>query len=236
MSKLKEIFKNGWYPILEDHLHSHSFKELSYNIKSFIDSNIAFSPRTSDVFRAFQECPWDNLHTVILGLDPYPGIVKGKNQYVADGLAFSSRYSDVCPKSLDLIRKAIEVDVFDGLWLDAPINNFDLTHWANQGILLLNTALTYPIGQKSGAHFELWKPFITYVLQEINARKNSVGVILMGKMAQSYKSLFTNESFAIYTCSHPASAAYTGGKWDHSECFRALTGFHKSINNINIKF
>jgi uracil-DNA glycosylase len=182
------------------------------------------------------ECDWDSLHTVILGLDPYPGVIKHKSQFVADGLAFSSRHSDSCPKSLDLIFKAIETDLYDGLWLDVPVTNFDLTKWANQGILLLNSALTFPLGQKSGAHVELWKPFITYVLQEINARKDSVGVILMGKVAQSYRPLFTNSSFAVYQCNHPASAVYTGGKWNHDKCFLALDSFHKTINNIQIKF
>jgi uracil-DNA glycosylase len=198
-------------------------------------SGTRITPRFPDTFRAFKECKWDDLHTVILGQDPYPGIIDNTTP-VADGLAFSSRYSKTCPKSLAQVVRAIDIDIYNSTGYDIG-DDFDLSRWANQGILLLNTALSLPLGHKSGAHVNLWHPFITYVLKTINERKDSVAFILMGRYAKAYKPLLKNETFAIYSCEHPSASVYrTGGKWDHEGVFKAVDSFHKSINNLSISW
>lgn len=190
------------------------------------------TPRFSDTFRAFKECPWDKLNTVILGLDPYPGKIDSTT-FVADGLAFSSKYSTKCPKSLNQILSAIDRDVYKGAGFGLG-ETFDLTKWANQGILLINCALTYPIGQKSGAHINLWYPFITYVLKTINQYKDTVAIALMGREAKAYRPIFTNEGFGIYTCEHPSAANHRGGKWKDEGIFGAISAYQGFINNIKI--
>lgn len=193
------------------------------------------TPRFSETFRAFKECPWHKLHTVLLGQDPYSGKIS-KGVYVADGLAFSSRNSTKCPKSLEHIYRAVDRDIYKGTATHLT-DTFDLTKWANQGILLLNTALSFPIGQKSAAHVNLWHPFITYVLKTINQRKDCIAFGLMGSYAKAYKNLLTNETFAIYDCEHPAAVEYRlGGRWDDEGIFRSIDAFQRTFNNIKINW
>jgi uracil-DNA glycosylase len=237
MSKLNEMFEAGWYKELEEHLKSPSFRQVGQTLHDMAKRRIEIAPKFEDTFRAFKECPWGKLHTVILGQDPYPGKIDPKT-YVADGIAFSSKNSKKIPKSLDYIMKAIDEDIFAGTNFD-ELPNFDLTRWANQGILLLNTALTFPINtdSKSGAHANLWNPFITTVLRTINSRKDSIAFGLMGSYAKAYRQLLTNESFAVYTCEHPAAALYNKkGKWDHEFIFKRIDSFHKFKNNIHIQW
>lgn len=234
MAKLEDLFESGWYKELDDHLHSQAFREIGQTLHNISKSRIPMTPKFEDMFRAFKECSWSSLHTVLIGQDPYPGKVDEKN-YVADGLAFSSRNSKTIPKSLNYIYEALEKD-FEVPYENAE--NFDLTRWAKQGILLLNCALTLPqsVNTKSGAHVLLWSPFITYVLKTINERKDSIAFGLFGNYAKTYRKLLTNDTFAIYECEHPAAAAYRKGKWNHDRIFAAVNEFQKFKNNIHIEW
>lgn len=229
--KLKQMFGDGWYHLLKDYLGSVSFRNIGERLYRMSKDKVEITPRFPDTFRAFKECPLNAFHSVVLGMDPYPGRVPNTVHYVADGLAFSSRNSVTCPKSLQYIFHAIDEDIYGkaGYYPE----NFDLKRWANQGILLLNCALSLPMGEKAGAHIELWSDFITYVLQSINKERSGIGFILMGSYARNYKKLLTNDTFGIYECEHPSRANYTG-KWDHNKVFLGLKGYQKMMNNIDI--
>lgn len=227
------MFEPGWYKQLEDQLHSEGFRDIARYLMKIHKAGVETAPSFNDTFQAFKECSWSNLNTVILGMDPYPGKLK-TNEYVADGLAFSSRYSTTCPKSLSYIFNAVDEDINNKSGYYPK--NYDLARWSEQGILLLNCALSFPLKEKAGAHIELWRPFIEVVLKAINERKDSVAFILMGNYAKAYRRLLTNETFAIYTCEHPSAANYHGGKWRHENVFSAVDGFHKFKNNIKIKW
>lgn len=233
MNKLKEMFGNGWYEALSEYLHSPDFRNVGQTLLKLSKSNIEITPKFKDTFRAFKECPWENLNTVILGMDPYPGKID-TNTYIADGIAFSSRDSKTCPKSLQYIFGAINRDIYGNAGYYTQ--DFNLTRWSEQGILLLNCALSLPIKGSSGEHLELWRLFTTKVLSIINERKSNIGFILMGAHAKVYKKLLTNNSFAVYTCNHPSSANYNGGKWSDESVFKALDGYHRSINDIKINW
>ena len=91
----------------------------------------------------------------------------------------------------------------------------DLRIWANQGVLLINTAFTVEVN-KIGSHYNLWKPFTNYILvTSINIKRYNL--ILMGKKAEEWETLLPD--CKILKCSHPASAAYKGGEWDHNDVF-----------------
>lgn len=111
-----------------------------------------------------------------------------------------------------------------------------MTRWANQGILLLNCALTLPMKSQAGSHIKLWEPFIKEVLLQINKQKDSIVFGMMGAEARKYAGLLSNETFALYTCDHPSRANYMGGKWKHENIFKSISGFHKFKNNIEIKW
>jgi uracil-DNA glycosylase len=233
--KLKNMLGDGWYNQLSPFLNSEKFisigKELSYQSKQLKE----ITPSFTNIFRAFKECSWERIHTVILGMDPYGG--KIGNEYIADGIAFSSRTSKTCPASLNHIIRAIEESILNGESYDLnKYPNYDLTRWSNQGILLINCALSLPLKEKAGTHIPLWTPFITEVLSIINKHKDCIAIGLMGAHAKKYRSLLTNESFAIYESDHPASAVYRGGVWKHNNILSSIDGYHKFKNNIIIKW
>lgn len=230
--KLEKMFERGWYEQLRPFLYSDAFKkigkELVYQSKQLKEITPAFE----NTFRAFKECRWDQVHTVILGQDPYPGKILNNN-YVADGLAFSSRLSQKAPSSLSYIFHAVQEDIKMN---DYQVESYDLKRWASQGILLLNCALSLPL-DKSHNHIMLWQPFIAHVLKIINSRKDSVAFALMGSYAKKYKPLLTNDTFAVYECEHPSAANHRSDRdWHHDQIFYKIDGFQKFKNGIFIKW
>ena len=234
MSKLEEMFRNGWYPILKEHLHSESFRNLGKELKTYSNNRVEITPKFQDTFRAFQECPYSILNTIIIGTDPYPNKVSN-GVYVADGLAFSSRDSKTCPRVLDYILNAIDETIYNGEGYNLT-KSYDLKKWANQGVLLLNSALTLPLNRRTGEHLKIWNPFITYVLRELNLRKDNLGVILIGETAKSFKPLITNLTWGTYECEHPETVSYYGKKWNHENVFKNLNSYHKFLNNLEINW
>lgn len=144
------------------------------------------TPDKKDVFNCFTECPYEKLKVVMIGLDPYPQ--KG----VATGLAFANKEGtkELSP-SLSVLREALFNPHNPSIWptgenVNELKNNFDITlkHWANQGVLLLNAALTTKIGF-SEMHTDLWRPFITTLLTELSLRNPGIVYILYGTIAKN---------------------------------------------------
>jgi len=232
--KLENLFEKEWYEYLSPFLKSQEFIKIGKTLNKLRESGVRCTPDFTNTFRAFKECPWRKLSCVILGLDPYPGVNKD-GTLVADGLAFSSNTAKTCPVSLNKIFEAIDRDIYsvqDNNF--ALTETFDLTKWANQGVLLLNCALSFPLdGSKSGAHVELWQPFIYEVIRLIKEHKDVCSFILMGTEAKKYfKILSQKESFQVVTCVHPAASRYTGGVWQHERVFAQANAY---LNYFNIR-
>ena len=189
---------SGWNLILNPFIDSPSFDNVFNFLESAVSNGQRFTPPFKDVFNAFKECKYDNIKVVIVGQDPYPQLGS------ADGLAFSCSKKGTAEKSLQYINKAIET------------NHVDLRCWANQGVLLINTAFTVEVN-KIGSHYNLWKPFTTHIFSSLNKHKKDTIFILMGKKAEEWETLLPD--CKILKCSHPASAAYKGGEWDHNDVF-----------------
>jgi uracil-DNA glycosylase len=190
--------QSGWDSILNPFVDSPSFEGIFVFLEAAVNHGLRFTPPFKDVFNAFKECSYDNLKVVIVGQDPYPQLGS------ADGLAFSCSKKGKAEKSLQYINKAIDTDYTD------------LRIWANQGVLLINTAFTVEVN-KIGSHYSLWKPFTNYIFANINKHKKDTIFILMGKKAEEWETLLPD--CKILKCSHPASAAYKGGEWDHNDVF-----------------
>jgi uracil-DNA glycosylase len=189
---------SGWDVILNPFVDSKSFDDVFSYLESAVNKGLRFTPPFKDVFNAFKECKYDNVKVVIVGQDPYPQLGS------ADGLAFSCSKKGIAEKSLQYINKAIGTD------------HTDLRYWANQGVLLINTAFTVEVN-KIGSHYNLWKPFTNYIFSNINKHKKNTIFVLMGKKAEEWETLLPD--CKILKCSHPASAAYKGGEWDHNDVF-----------------
>ena len=199
-----------WSTILNPFVDSPSFDNVFNFLESAVSNGQRFTPPFKDVFNAFKECTYDNLKVVIVGQDPYPQLGS------ADGLAFSCSKKSKAEKSLQYILKQTIGDFTNtGRVIYTP-EECDLRRWANQGVLLINTAFTVEVN-KIGSHYNLWKPFTTYLFNNLNKDKKNAIFILMGKKAEEWETLLPD--CKILKCSHPASAAYKGGEWDHNDVF-----------------
>ena len=157
-------------------------------------------PRGSNIFRAFDKCPFDRLKVVIIGQDPYhgPGQANGLCFSVADGIPF--------PPSLQNIYKALHND----LGCDITDNGY-LKKWADQGVLLLNTVLTVRAHQAGSHQGKGWEQFTDAVIQAVNAQDRPIVYMLWGRPAQSKIPMLTNPKHLVLKAPHPSPlSAYRG--------------------------
>lgn len=199
-------FHPSWRDALGDFLYSQYFYELGIALNIERKKFIVY-PEESNIFKAFQITPLNKLKGVILGMDPY-------HDGSADGLCFSNSITKIKSPSLSNIQKELNNDLKSDqiLW--------DLSHWAEQGLFLFNTALTVRAHQ-AGSHTHLWRIFTSMVLQLIDANKDDVIWMLWGKQAQSYQYLIRNPSHGIVSSSHPSPLGAYGGAnpFIGSRCF-----------------
>lgn len=216
----------SWYNRLKHYLETKEFEELGNKI-AVSRKSAAIYPSSSEVFRCFSETPFAEVKVVILGLSPY------FTKNTADGLAFSSKYSiglgKRMPPSLVNIMGAVERDCYKGLLLD---KNPDLTRWAKQGVLLLNTALTTEEGS-ADSHLTLWKNFTKEVLKALSEYNTGIIYCLWGAKAKEFKKYINPKYNYILECSHPASAAYNNCVWECNH-FSEINKILKQNNNEEI--
>jgi uracil-DNA glycosylase len=158
-------------------------------------------PPDADIFNAFTFTKPDNLKVVILGQDPY----HGENQ--AHGLCFSVRKGNKIPPSLRNIYKELASDIPD---FEPPAHG-DLTHWAKQGVLLLNTVLTVEQSQAHSHKNIGWEQFTDAVIATISAKFENVIFLLWGAPAQNKAKLIDVQRHTILSTVHPSPlSAYRG--------------------------
>lgn len=166
----------GWAHFLHDHLKADYMKKIMKTLKHE-RSKTRVHPKSGQVFRAFRKTPLEEVKVVIIGQDPYP-------HDAANGLAFSydGSYQSI-PASLQNIFEEVERD----LGFSGPTHNPDLSRWAEQGVLLLNTVLTVRHGEP-GSHRDIgWQRFTRYVIELIGHKKARKKIfILWGNHAQSF--------------------------------------------------
>jgi uracil-DNA glycosylase len=152
-------------------------------------------PPADQVFKALQLTPLYAVKVVIVGQDPYHG--PGQ----AHGLAFSVPEDVDVPPSLRNIFKEIAADVYDG---DAPDFSPDLSRWAEQGVLLLNTFLTVEAGAP-GSHAELgWQRLTDKIIETVSDTQENVVFLLWGKKAQAKRVLIDADPHLILEAPHPS--------------------------------
>lgn len=175
------------------------FKELELFIeKEYQEYNI-FPPK-EQIFNALQQTPFDKVQIVLIGQDPYP--TKG----FANGLAFSVNKNIKLPKSLQNIFKELVND----LDLSYPSTG-DLTPWANNGVLLLNTILTVREGKPLSHQNKGWEIFTLKIIEELNNKETPIVFLLLGNNAKKLKKYVTNPKHYIIETSHPSPlGAYQG--------------------------
>ena len=157
-------------------------------------------PDMYDLYNCFRFTPFSNVKAVILGQDPY------HNEGQAHGLCFSVQDGIPKPPSLENIFKELKADI----GCDLPKSG-NLTKWANEGVLLLNTALTVRAHQANSHAKCGWAWFTDSVIKLISDEKERVVFILWGGNARSKKPLIDTSKHLILECAHPSPlSAYNG--------------------------
>jgi uracil-DNA glycosylase len=216
MYKILKDSNTGWHNVLKGFLLSSDFLNIIKTLEELVKDDKRFTPPLKDVFKAFTACSYENLKVIIAGQDPYPQLG------VADGIAFSCSKTDKKEASLRYIHGAIAKTVYNNEVDPASLSN-DLSGWSKQGMLMLNTSLTTEVG-KIGKHYDIWSPFINYLIDMLKSSTSSYIWVLLGKKSQELEELI-GDNHTILKASHPASAAYAKAKeWDCNNVF----------NNINL--
>ena len=178
----------SWNKELQDEWDKPYFAELTDFVRQqYQDSRQIVYPPASRIFAAFDECPFDKVKVVILGQDPYHG--PGQ----ANGLCFSVGNGVALPPSLVNIFKEVQ----DDLKLPVPSTDGDLSRWARQGVLLLNSTLTVEAHRPTSHQGKGWETFTDDVIKIINQKEEPVVFILWGAYARNKKALITNPNHYI---------------------------------------
>jgi uracil-DNA glycosylase len=215
---------SGWGQALKPFIFSGDFDKILSQLALLAKDGKRFTPPLKSIFRAFEECPIDQLKVVIVGQDPYPQLG------IADGISFSCGITNVPQPSLKYIFGAIERTVYEGY---PSYQDPNLTRWSNQGILMLNTALTTTVG-KSGQHYHIWKPFTAFLFDYLTWNKNGLVYIYLGKEAKDWSDCVSDNNHKLFA-SHPASAAYNKFRnWDSQEVFNKTNEIVEKMHNVKL--
>ena len=190
---------NDWQPLFDIEQEKPYYLELRSFLKNEYRTKTVFPPM-NEIFNAFMLTSFSDTRVVIVGQDPY----HEKDQ--AMGLSFSVREGVEEPPSLKNIHQEIIAEgVEQGLW------SSDLTRWAKQGVLLLNSTLTVVEHQAAAHSGKGWEIFTDNAIRALGEDDEPRVFILWGSYARSKKSLITNPSLLILESAHPSPlSAYRG--------------------------
>ena len=207
--KLYDKVKDKGWNKLRTFVLSSDMDDILEKLVKEVEQGKRFTPPVKSLFTALEKCSLDDVKVVIIGQDPYPQLG------VADGIAFSCSNTGKIEKSLQYMHASIKETVDVGY-----VGSADLSPWVEQGVLMLNSALTTTIG-KPGTHQELWQPFIAYLLDILTHTRDNLVYVFLGKKAQEFADMVPDSNCKIMV-SHPASAAYNGSKWDCNDMWNKI--------------
>ena len=220
-SVLKLINKK-WDIILEPEFKQEYFKELGIFVKHEYKNKVCFPPY-EHIFDALRFTDYDEVKVVILGQDPYHGLGE------ANGLSFSVNNNIPNPPSLQNIFKELEDDL--GIKRDKS----DLSDWAKEGVLLLNSIMTVEKDKPLSHKEKGWEIFTDNIIKYLNDREDPVIFLLWGSFARSKKSLITNKRHYVIESVHPSPlSAYRG--FFGSKPFSRINKILESNNKPGIKW
>ncbi len=228
--KLYEKLKpSGWSDKLKMFLLGDEMTVILTSLLKQSQDGNHFTPKLKQVFRAFEECPYKDLKVIVIGQDPYPWVYQGTT--VADGIAFSCGNTQNLQPSLKYIFKEIE----DTMHLEKYESNPDLTRWSNQGILLLNTALTTTVN-KVGVHYLVWQPFIAFLFDMLTFSNPGLIYVFLGGKAKEWSVSVPANNFKLFA-THPASAAHSNlERWGSEDLFNKISELCYKQYNYKIKW
>lgn len=216
------MINKKWDIILEEEFNKDYFKKLGIFIKNEYKTKTVFPPY-ENIFDALRFTDYDKVKVVILGQDPYHGLGE------AHGLSFSVKENVKKPPSLQ--------NIFKELYNDLGITRIksDLTDWAEEGVLLLNSIMTVvkdtPLSHKNKG----WEIFTDNIIKKLNEREEPVIFLLWGSFARSKKELITNSRHKIIESVHPSPLSANRGFFG-SKPFSEINNYLKEIGKEEIKW
>ena len=216
------MINKNWDIVLKEEFNKDYFKELGIFIKNEYKTKTVFPPY-ENIFDALRLTDYDKVKVVILGQDPYHGLGE------AHGLSFSVKENVKKPPSLQNIFKELYND------LGITRTKSDLTDWAEEGVLLLNSIMTVvkdtPLSHKNKG----WEIFTDNIIKKLNEREEPVIFLLWGSFARSKKELITNSRHKIIESVHPSPLSANRGFFG-SKPFSKINKYLKEIGKEEIKW
>jgi uracil-DNA glycosylase len=196
---MKVRIDESWRQVLQPEFDKPYFELLTSFVRQAYRTTQCFHP-AGQIFRAFDLCPFDKVRVVIIGQDPYHDV----NQ--AHGLCFSVQEGVPVPPSLVNIYKELSRD------LGKPIpTSGDLTHWAEQGVLLLNATLTVQAHRAGSHQGKGWEELTDAAIQALNKNRSNIVFMLWGSYAQRKGQFIDRRRHLVLTAVHPSPlSAYRG--------------------------
>ncbi len=218
--KLTNNITTDWKQVIEDYLNN-NLPDLENNVIQEYQNKVVF-PEFENIFKCFSFFNIQDTKVVLLGQDPY------HNYNEAMGLSFSVNQGVKIPSSLRNMFKELKSD------LNIDRTNTDLTDWAQQGVLLLNTFLTVILNEPK-AHAKLgWEQLTDYIIQYVDQNVPGVIFILMGNDAKKKTSLIKNSKNIIATV-HPSGLSASRGFFG-SKIYSRTNELLKQLNEQEIKW
>lgn len=219
---MKVDIEESWKKVLSEYLETESFKSLANFVKQESVSETIY-PKPKDIFNALNLCSFDDVKVVIIGQDPYHGVGQ------AHGLCFSVPDGSKAPPSLKNILKELESDLSQ-----KPQVSDNLTSWAKQGVLLLNSVLTVREGEPASHANNGWEEFTDKIIKQISDQRKHCVFLLWGAYAQKKGLIIDRSKHLVLESAHPSPlSAYRGffGNKQFSQTNKYLLKYKKNIIN-----
>ncbi len=209
---MKDVkIEESWKGALKDEFNKSYWETLTTFVRQQYQTKKIYPP-PKNIFQAFNLCPFNKVKVVIVGQDPYHGVKQ------ANGLSFAVNDGINLPPSLRNIYQEIQKDLNI-----TPLNSGDLSRWANQGVLMLNSVLTVVAGTPASHARKGWEEFTDAVIKALNKRSHIV-YMLWGKYAQTKGLVVDRENNLVLTSGHPSpfSSHLFFGNHHFSQCNKYL--------------
>lgn len=211
-----------WKAQLKPEFEKPYFHQLIQFVKQEYVNHTCY-PKGSDIFAAFDHCPFDQTQVVIIGQDPYHG------PHQANGLCFSVKDGIAHPPSLINIFKELESD----LGKPYPVSG-NLEPWAKQGVLLLNATLTVRAHEAGSHQNQGWETFTDAVIQKLSEERENLIFLLWGGFAKKKAKLINPNKHHILTSGHPSPLSANRGYWFGNRHFSHCNKILSEIGNKTV--
>ena len=216
------LIKKNWFDLLKSEFETTQYKELESWLNHEYQNKIIY-PKPENVFNALNLVKYNDVKVVIIGQDPY------HNPNQAHGLSFSVENDVAIPPSLKNIYKELHDDM--GCYIP---NNGNLTKWAKQGVLLLNSVLTVEKNKPNSHKNKGWEQITGKVVELLNQRVDPVIFLLWGSNAKAIGKNIDRNKHYVLEAVHPSPMSAHHGGWFGCHHFSKTNEILKKLNKTPI--